>query len=65
MVNELFDKIINLTKSRIKKRYGPEKKEQKRSSLDFSKIEKAIGWKLKYSLDEGLKKTIDWFKNRT
>jgi GDP-L-fucose synthase len=31
-----------------------------RKLLDISKISK-IGWKKKYSLDNGLKKTIDWF----
>lgn len=31
-----------------------------RKLLDISKITK-IGWKKKYSLDKGLKKTIDWF----
>ena len=35
-----------------------------RKLLDISKINK-IGWKKKYSLDQGLKKTINWFlKNR-
>jgi len=33
-----------------------------RKLLDISKINK-IGWKKKYSLDQGLKKTIDWFLN--
>ena len=31
-----------------------------RKLLEISKISK-IGWKKKYSLDKGLKKTIDWF----
>lgn len=33
-----------------------------RKLLDISKINK-IGWQKKYSLDQGLKKTIDWFLN--
>jgi GDP-L-fucose synthase len=33
-----------------------------RKLLDISRINK-IGWKKKYSLDQGLKKTIDWFLN--
>jgi GDP-L-fucose synthase len=33
-----------------------------RKLLDISRINK-IGWEKKYSLDQGLKKTIDWFLN--
>jgi GDP-L-fucose synthase len=33
-----------------------------RKLLDISKINK-IGWQKRYSLDQGLKKTIDWFLN--
>lgn len=31
--------------------------------LDAEKFRKAVGWKPKYSLDEGLDKTIEWWKN--
>ena len=30
---------------------------------DTSKIKKDLGWEPKYSLDEGLKKSIEWYKN--
>jgi len=30
--------------------------------LDASKARRLLGWKPKYSLDEGLKKTIDWYR---
>ncbi|MFX0136760.1 MAG: hypothetical protein ACFFDN_24195 [Candidatus Hodarchaeota archaeon] len=29
--------------------------------LDTSKVKKEIGFKAKWSLEEGLKKTIDWY----
>jgi UDP-glucose 4-epimerase len=62
-INSLFDKIKKLTASKCKKVYGPSRLgEQRRSCLDFSKAKKELGWRPKYDLDEGLKKTIEWFK---
>ena len=34
----------------------------KRYSIDISKI-KALGWKQDYSFEQGLKETIDWYRN--
>ncbi|MBI2453250.1 dTDP-glucose 4,6-dehydratase [Candidatus Peregrinibacteria bacterium] len=34
-----------------------------RYSLDTTKMEKELKWKAKTDLNEGLKKTIDWYKN--
>jgi UDP-glucose 4-epimerase len=64
-INQLFDKLAELSKMDIKKKFGPEREEQKRSSLDFSKLNKAAGWLPRYSVDDGLKETIKFFKNRT
>lgn len=62
-VNQIFEilkKILNIS---IKPIYGPEKTgEQKRSAVDYSKIKKELKWEPTYSLEEGLKKTVDWFK---
>lgn len=35
----------------------------KRYAIDFSKIKKELGWKPRITFEEGLKKTIDWYKN--
>jgi len=35
----------------------------KRYAIDFSKIKNELGWKPKVSFEEGLKKTIEWYKN--
>ena len=35
----------------------------KRSSLNISKIEKETDWHPIVAFEDGLKKTIDWFKN--
>ena len=34
----------------------------RRYALDSSKI-RSIGWKPKWSLDEGIKYTVEWYKN--
>jgi len=59
-------KLKNLAGSKCKKIYGPTLPgEQKRSCLDYSKAKKELSWQLKYSLDEGLNKTIKWFRNKS
>lgn len=35
----------------------------RRYSIDFSKIKNELGWQPKTSFEEGIKKTIEWFKN--
>jgi len=62
-INTIFRKIKELITSKCKEIHGPAKEgEQKRSCLDFSKAKQELGWKPKYSLEEGLKKTVEWFK---
>jgi dTDP-glucose 4,6-dehydratase len=33
----------------------------RRYAIDFSKIEKEIGWKPRYTLEEGLRQTVLWY----
>lgn len=62
-INEIFRRIKELTNSNYKEVYGPAKQgEQKRSCLDYSKAKKELNWQPKYNLEEGLKETIEWFK---
>ena len=35
----------------------------KRYAIDFSKIKNELGWKPKVNFEEGLKKTVEWYKN--
>ncbi len=46
-----------------KERLRPESSEVERLLGDNTKIKKLTGWKPKYSLEEGLKHTIEWFRN--
>jgi dTDP-glucose 4,6-dehydratase len=36
----------------------------RRYSMDFTKISRELGWKQKFSFSEGMKQTIEWYKNR-
>ncbi len=46
-------------------KHGPAKPgEQRRSVISYAKIQKELGWTPKFSLAEGLKKTLEWFRSR-
>ncbi len=63
-VNILFTKIKRLTGSKQKEIHDLAcKGEVTRSALDARKAARELGWKPEVSLDEGLKKTVLWFKN--
>lgn len=62
-INGLFDTIKKLTKSSAKKNYRSAKAgEERRSVLSSQKAARELGWKPLYQLDQGLKKTVAWFK---
>ena len=44
------------------KRVRPEKSEVQRLVCDYSKAQNLSGWKHKYTFEEGLKETINWFR---
>ena len=61
-VNELFENIKRLLNSNSKPNYIPSiKGELLRSCLDATKLRKE-GWKSKYTFNEGLKETVEFFK---
>ena len=70
-IGDLAEKIIslidvpNLKISGDEKRIRPEKSEVKELICDNSKAKKLLGWEPKYSLEEGLKETINWIKEHT
>lgn len=58
----LADIVKEITKSKSKISYLPlPKDDPKQRCPDISKIKKATGFEPKVSLEEGLKKTIEWF----
>jgi UDP-glucose 4-epimerase len=64
-VNTLFIKIRTLINSKCEEYHAPAKLgEQLRSVLDTKKIENELFWKQKYNIEEGLRLTVDFFKNK-
>jgi len=62
-VNQLFTKLSSLTGKKCTEAHGAAKKgEQKRSVLDISLIKSTLGWAPSVSLDEGLKRTVEFFQ---
>jgi len=60
----LVSKLVGIDlKVRVdSKRIRPEKSEVQRLICDYSKARNLTGWKPRYTLEEGLEKTIAWFK---
>jgi len=66
-VRDLVTLISKLTEADLKarvdsKRIRPEKSEVQRLICDYSKAHNLTAWKPRYTLEEGLEKTIAWFK---
>ncbi|MFH0812668.1 MAG: NAD-dependent epimerase/dehydratase family protein [Pseudomonadota bacterium] len=62
-VNYLFEKIKHVTHSDVQELHGePKKGEQLRSVLSSEKAKRVLGWEPLVSLEEGLQKTVNFFK---
>lgn len=65
-VNALFQYLARFHANAPEPIHGPEKPgEQRRSVIDPSHAKWAVGWEALVSVEEGLKKTWDWFKERS
>mgnify|MGYP000543852501 CR=1 FL=1 len=63
-VKEAAEIILKMTGSKSKIVYGPMPKDDPaRRKPDISKAKKLLGWAPKVKLEEGLRKTTDWFMN--
>jgi UDP-glucose 4-epimerase len=62
-VNEIFRNLRQLTGYRGDEQHGPAKLgEVRRNDLDASKIRNSLGWQPQVSLEEGLRKTVAFFR---
>jgi nucleoside-diphosphate-sugar epimerase len=62
-VNNLVKKIIAASGKELKIEYDSSKPTIKtKLCLDISKVKKALSWFPKVSLDEGIKKTMEWYR---
>ncbi|WP_293445503.1 GDP-mannose 4,6-dehydratase, partial [Persephonella sp.] len=58
----IIQKIENLLGKKAKIEYKPfHKADMKETWADIEKAEKLLGWKPKINIDEGLKKTVQWY----
>jgi len=63
-VNKIFQVLKDKTDSTIEEFHGPAKKgEQRRSVCSFEKFESKHGWSPEISFEDGIDKTVDFFKN--
>jgi len=67
-IGDLAKTIIKLIGKEVEiicdeQRLRPEKSEVNRLWADNTKIKKLTGWQPKFTLEEGLKETIDWIEN--
>lgn len=64
-INELFRMLAGLTGASCKEVHGPAKQgEQMRSVIDPTKIRQELGWDPKVELADGLKKTVEFFREK-
>jgi CDP-glucose 4,6-dehydratase len=63
-VLDVVNKILEFTGSNLKPRIlGQAQNEIPHQYLSAEKARRMLGWQPKYGFDEGLKKTIDWYRN--
>ncbi len=65
-VSEIVRKIIKLSNSKSKINWGVQSSrpwDNKIWEADMKKTSQFFSWQPRYSIDEGLKKTVEWFKN--
>ncbi len=64
-VNQLFRHIKKLTGSNVEEKHIPAKAgEQMRSVISSKKINEILGWKPTVTVEEGLKRTVEFFKTK-
>ena len=65
-VNKVFRTLKSITGSTCEERHAAAKKgEQMRSVLSYGKIAKALGWQPTVMLEEGLRRTVEYFRTAT
>jgi UDP-glucose 4-epimerase len=63
-INQIFTKLAGVTGYQLPVKYGPAKLgETRHIYLDSSKAQKVLGWLPSISLDEGLRQTVEYFRN--
>lgn len=63
-VKDIINKIIEISKKNVTINYVEDERAQEIKSqyVSYAKARRLLGWKPKTTIDEGLKKTIEWYK---
>jgi UDP-glucose 4-epimerase len=62
-INRIFSLLVQYTRSNQAEQHGPALAgEQRRSVIDASKIAKVMGWRPRTSLEDGLRETVQYFR---
>jgi UDP-glucose 4-epimerase len=65
-INAIFDLVANATGSKQKRINGPAMPgEQRRSCITWDLIRRELGWSPVVDIQEGIRKTVDYFKSRS
>jgi len=65
-VNDIFRSLKALTQASCEEHHGPAKQgEQLRSVLDATKIRQELKWEPSVSFQDGLKRTVEFFKSKS
>jgi UDP-glucose 4-epimerase len=65
-VNQLFGHLRQLTGAPAPETHGPAKSgEQRRSVLAWSRAQQLLGWQPEMKIEEGLRRTVEYFRTRT
>ncbi len=64
-LNELVEELNGIIGTSVKPVYEPERAgDVKHSLADISRAEKYLGYQVSVNMNEGLRRTVDWFKNQ-
>jgi len=64
-VNDIFRKLAILTEYRLEPRFGPSRKgDVYRIALDNTRAKMQLGWEPRIQLEEGLRLTVDYFREQ-
>lgn len=64
-LNEMFTLLQGLTSYKGEAQYGPERSgDIKHSLADISKAETGLGYKPWVNLEEGLRRTVEWYREK-
>ena len=64
-VKKLFKQLVEITGAKVEERQAPPKRgEQKRSVIDFTRARKKLGWLPQVSIEDGLRRTVDYFRGK-